>query len=122
MPVLTLLGLACGELIAGAVVTEAVFARPGLGQLTVGAVSTQDLPVLQGVVLVAALAYVSVNFVVDLAYPFIDPRVLVDGRTQRVTGRRVHRRVLTGRRVNRENPARPNLRVPRRLPVEVSMP
>ncbi|KAA0109700.1 ABC transporter permease [Mycolicibacterium sp. P9-22] len=122
MPVLTLLGLACGELIAGAVVTEAVFARPGLGQLTVGAVSTQDLPVLQGVVLVAALAYVSVNFVVDLAYPFIDPRVLVDGRTQRATGRRVRRRVVTGHLVDRENPARPNLRVPRRLPAEVSMP
>ncbi len=67
MPVLTLLGLACGELIAGAVVTESVFARPGIGQLTVGAVSTQDLPVLQGVVLVASIAYVTVNLLVDVA-------------------------------------------------------
>lgn len=85
---LTLLGLACGELIAGSVVTEAVYARPGLGQLTVNAVGTQDLPVLQGVVLVAALAYVAVNLAVDLAYPFIDPRILVDGRSQRVTSLR----------------------------------
>lgn len=77
LPVLTLLGLACGELVAGSVVTEAVFARPGVGQLTVGAVSTQDLPVLQGVVLTATLTYVLVNLAVDVAYPFIDPRILV---------------------------------------------
>ncbi|MBU8813286.1 ABC transporter permease [Mycolicibacterium goodii] len=119
MPVLTLLGLACGELIAGAVVTEAVFARRGIGSLTVGAVSTQDLPVLQGVVLIATLAYVTVNLVVDFAYPFIDPRVLVDGRTQQVT--RARRRP-TSAAANREATAVPSLRVPRRVPVEVSMP
>jgi peptide/nickel transport system permease protein len=121
MPVLTLLGLACGELIAGAVVTEAVFARPGVGQLTVGAVSTQDLPVLQGVVLIAALAYVIVNFLVDVAYPFIDPRVLVNGKAQRVSGRRVRPSVTAGE-ADREVAALPTLRVPRRLPVEMSMP
>lgn len=122
MPVLTLLGLACGELIAGAVVTEAVFARPGIGQLTVGAVSTQDLPVLQGVVLVAALAYVTVNFLVDLAYPFIDPRVLVEGNAGRVVGRRVRQKARAGDVAERELAAIPNLRVARRLPVEMSMP
>jgi peptide/nickel transport system permease protein len=88
LPVLTLLGLACGELIAGSVVTEAVFARKGIGQLTVSAVSTQDLPVLQGVVLVATLAYVTVNLLVDVAYPFLDARILPDGKSQRVTRRR----------------------------------
>ncbi|WOC11442.1 ABC transporter permease [Gordonia sp. MP11Mi] len=77
LPVLTLLGLAVGELIGGSVVTETIFSRPGLGQLTVSAVSTQDLPVLQGVVVVAALVYVVVNLVVDLVYPALDPRILV---------------------------------------------
>ena len=122
MPVLTLLGLACGELIAGAVVTEAVFARPGIGALTVGAVSTQDLPVLQGVVLIATLTYVTVNFVVDFAYPFIDPRVLVTGSKRRLTGRPL-RRAAVGDGVDRDiaTPAT-TLRVPRHLPVEMSMP
>jgi peptide/nickel transport system permease protein len=77
LPVLTLLGLAFGELIAGSVVTEAVYARAGVGKLVVDAVTNQDLPVVQGVVVLSAVAYVVVNLVVDLAYPFIDPRILV---------------------------------------------
>jgi peptide/nickel transport system permease protein len=85
LPVLTLLGLAFGELIAGSVVTEAVFARNGIGQLIVGSVNTQDLPVVQGVVLVSAAAYVVINLIVDLAYPFIDPRILVEGRPRRAS-------------------------------------
>lgn len=124
LPVLTLLGLAVGELIAGSVVTETVYAREGLGQLTVGAVNTQDLPVVQAVVLLCTAAYVAVNLAVDLAYPFIDPRILVDGRTRRVT---------TGRPAARPAPSAavpaPVAAVvtttaapPRRLPVEVSMP
>ncbi|WP_436535723.1 ABC transporter permease [Actinoplanes sp. HUAS TT8] len=80
LPVLTLLGLAFGELIAGSVVTESVYARHGIGSLVVGAVNTQDLPVVQGVVLLSTAAYVVVNLAVDLAYPFIDPRILLDGR------------------------------------------
>ncbi|MFF0815068.1 ABC transporter permease [Rhodococcus sp. NPDC003318] len=122
LPVLTLLGLACGELIAGSVVTEAVYARPGLGMLTVSAVSTQDLPVLQGVVLVATLAYVSVNLLVDLAYPFIDPRILVAGKTRRAGLGRVRRKAVRPAVAgNRETGA---LAVPvtRGLPMEVSMP
>lgn len=85
LAVLTLLGLAFGELIAGSVVTEAVFARNGIGQLVVGSVNTQDLPVVQGVVLVSAAAYVVINLIVDLAYPFIDPRILIEGKPRRVT-------------------------------------
>jgi peptide/nickel transport system permease protein len=81
LPVLTLLGLAFGELIAGSVVTESVFARDGVGSLVVSAVNTQDLPVVQGVVILSTAAYVVVNLAVDLAYPIIDPRILVDGAT-----------------------------------------
>ncbi|MFD6451198.1 ABC transporter permease [Nocardia sp. NPDC060220] len=116
LPVLTLLGLAFGELIAGAVVTESVYARQGIGQLTVGAVDTQDLPVVQGVVLLSTLAYVLVNLAVDLAYPFIDPRVLVDGRTHRVTRSRsaVRKQATVSVPVVAA--------VPRRLPAEVAMP
>ncbi|MGQ4599447.1 ABC transporter permease subunit [Nocardia sp. R6R-6] len=110
LPVLTLLGLAFGELIASSIVTESVYARQGIGQLTVVAVDTQDLPIVQGVVLLSTAAYALVNLAVDLAYPFIDPRVLVDGRTRRVTGSRV---------VHRKKIVAP---VPRRLPAEVVMP
>ncbi|WP_083884513.1 ABC transporter permease [Nocardia higoensis] len=97
LPVLTLLGLTLGELIAGSVVTESVFARDGIGQLTVGAVETQDLPVVQGVVLVSAAAYVLVNLAVDLVYPLIDPRVVADGKSLRVTGSRADRRAVRQR-------------------------
>lgn len=78
LPVLTMLGLAVGELIAGSVVTEAVFARNGIGQITLNAVNTQDLPVVQGVVLVATTGYVLVNLVVDVVHPLIDPRIRAD--------------------------------------------
>ncbi|MFF2083925.1 ABC transporter permease [Nocardia sp. NPDC058176] len=113
LPVLTLLGLAVGELIAGAVVTESVYARQGIGQVTVGAVGTQDLPVVQGVVLLSTVAYVLVNLAVDLAYPFIDPRVLVDGRTRRVTVVRGKKSVV---------PVPVPVVASRRLPAEVAMP
>ncbi|MFC8044648.1 ABC transporter permease [Nocardia sp. NPDC057353] len=113
LPVLTLLGLTIGELIAGSVVTEAVYARDGIGQLTVGAVETQDLPVVQGVVLLSAAAYVLVNLAVDLIYPFVDPRVLVDGRTQRFT---TARSGLVRKRSPRV------VVPPRGLPAEVAMP
>ncbi|GAB22367.1 putative ABC transporter permease protein [Gordonia polyisoprenivorans NBRC 16320 = JCM 10675] len=83
LPVLTLLGLACGELIAGSVVTEAVYARAGLGQLVMVAVNTQDLPVVSGVVIIAAAIYVVANLLVDLAYPFLDPRILVTANAPR---------------------------------------
>lgn len=79
IPALTVLGYVVGNLLAGSVVVETVFTRPGLGRLTVTSVGVQDIPVVQGVVLVAALAFVVVNLLVDLAYPLLDPRVAVSG-------------------------------------------
>lgn len=75
IPLLTLTGMVFGHLLAGAVVTETIFSREGLGRLAQGAVSTQDIPVVQGVVLTAATIFVMVNFVVDLLYPLLDPRL-----------------------------------------------
>lgn len=92
LPILTLLGLTIGELLAGAVVTESVYARAGLGQLIVTSVNTQDLPVVQGIVLLTTAIYVTVNFITDIVYPFIDPRITLDERTTRAT--RI-RRVVT---------------------------
>lgn len=75
LPTITIAGVLFGELVAGAVVTEAVFGRTGIGTLTVQAVSNRDLPVIQAVVLLAAVGFVTVNLVVDLLYPVIDPRL-----------------------------------------------
>ena len=116
LPVLTLFGLAVGELIAGSVVTESVFARDGIGNLVVSAVNTQDLPVVQGVVILSTAAYVVVNLAVDLAYPFIDPRILVDGRTVRMVSRQVPRPAGGGRLVAAGEPGL------RPLPVDGAMP
>lgn len=74
LPTLTIAGVLLGELIGGAVVTETVFGRAGVGRLTEQAVASQDVPVLQGVVVLAALTFVVVNLVVDLLYPVLDPR------------------------------------------------
>ncbi|MGW6129088.1 ABC transporter permease [Cellulomonas sp. NPDC055163] len=114
LPVLTLLGLAFGELVAGSVVTESVYARDGIGQLVVGAVSTQDLPVVQGVVVLSTVAYVAINLAVDLAYPYVDPRILVEGTSRRTTALR--RQATVAASVVLPEPAR------RRLPAEVAMP
>ncbi|PWD49395.1 peptide ABC transporter permease [Serinibacter arcticus] len=75
LPALTIAGVLLGELIGGAVVTETVFARFGIGRLTADALDTQDIPVLQAIVVVAALAFVVVNLLVDLVAPLIDPRL-----------------------------------------------
>jgi peptide/nickel transport system permease protein len=75
IPALTVFGYVAGNLIAGSVVVETVFTRPGLGRLTVTSVGVQDIPVVQGVVLFAALVYVVVNLVIDLLYPLLDPRI-----------------------------------------------
>ena len=84
LPTLTISGLLVAELVSGSVVTETVFARDGLGRLTNLAVAAQDLPVMQGIVLVAAAVFVTVNLVVDLLYPVLDPR-LRQARTARTT-------------------------------------
>lgn len=75
LPVLTISGLIVAELISGSVVVETVFARDGLGRLTNLAVSAQDLPVMQAVVVIAAAVFVTVNLAVDLLYPVLDPRL-----------------------------------------------
>lgn len=73
-PALTIAGVVVGGVLAGSVVTENVFSRPGLGRLAERAVTAQDIPLVQGVVVVAALVYVVVNFGIDLAGLAIDPR------------------------------------------------
>jgi len=73
--VVTLMGVQFGLLLGGSVITETVFAWPGLGQMTIEAVKTKDVPVLQGAVTVFAASFMTVNFVVDLLYGWLDPRV-----------------------------------------------
>src|SRR5205807_4698301 len=75
LPVVTVIGLGFALLIGGAVVTESVFALPGLGRLTVDAIVRRDYPVVQGVILVVSGAYVLINLVVDLLYVVLDPRI-----------------------------------------------
>jgi len=79
LPILTLLGLQLGTLLGGAVITEMVFAWPGIGQLTVEAIQRRDYPLLQACVLVISVAYVSVNTVTDVLYAWLDPRIHVQG-------------------------------------------
>ena len=75
IPVLTVTAMQIGRLIGGAVVTETVFGRTGLGQMTAQAVSNRDTPVLLAIVLIAAAAYVVINLIVDLLYPVLDVRL-----------------------------------------------
>ena len=75
LPALNIAGLLLGELIAGALITETVFGRGGLGQLTQQAVNNQDIAVLQAVVMISALAFVLINLLVDLLMPLFDPRL-----------------------------------------------
>ncbi|HEY8286896.1 MAG TPA: ABC transporter permease [Chloroflexota bacterium] len=75
--VLTIVGLQFGSLMAGSVIVETVFARPGLGSLVVQAIQERDYPVIQGVVLVFASFYVLINLVVDILYGLINPRIRV---------------------------------------------
>jgi peptide/nickel transport system permease protein len=75
LPVVTIIGIGFALLIGGAVVTESVFALPGLGRLTVDAIIRRDYPVIQGVILVVSGVYVLINLVVDLLYVVLDPRI-----------------------------------------------
>lgn len=75
LPVITVYGLQIAGLLSGAVITETVFAWPGVGRLGVSAIQGRDFPVVQGVLLVIATIFVLVNLVVDLLYAFIDPRI-----------------------------------------------
>jgi ABC-type dipeptide/oligopeptide/nickel transport system permease component len=75
MPIVTILGLQFGGLLAGAVIVESVFARQGLGRYTVNAINARDFPQIQGTVLVVAIAYLLVNLLVDVLYAALDPRI-----------------------------------------------
>ncbi|WP_439595024.1 ABC transporter permease [Falsiroseomonas sp.] len=75
VPIITVIGIGIALLIGGAVVTESVFAIPGLGRLTVDAILRRDYPVIQGVVLLFSFVYVLVNLAIDLAYTLFDPRI-----------------------------------------------
>ncbi|ATE55571.1 ABC transporter permease [Actinosynnema pretiosum] len=75
LPVVTVVALTVGELLGGAVITEKIFGRTGVGSLVERSVTTQDLPVLQAVVALAAVVFVVVNLAADLVYPLLDPRV-----------------------------------------------
>lgn len=75
LPILTVIGQTFGVLVAGAVVTEAIFNIPGIGQLIVNSVERRDYAVIQGVVLFVTLSYVFINLIIDLLYGIIDPRV-----------------------------------------------
>ena len=79
IPVVTILGLQMGALMGGAVVTEQIFVVPGFGRLIVEAVFTRDYPLVQGVVLITASAYVLINLMVDVSYSLLNPRIRVRG-------------------------------------------
>ena len=72
---MTVIGLNIGRLIGGAVITESIFALPGIGRLLVESIYLRDFIILQGGVLLVAIGYVVVNFVVDLLYAVLDPRI-----------------------------------------------
>lgn len=75
LPVVTIVGLEIGSLLGGAIITEQVFSWPGVGQLTVQAISNRDYPLVQATVLFLAVVFVVVNLIVDILYAFLDPRV-----------------------------------------------
>lgn len=75
IPILTILGLQFGTLLAGTIVTESIFSWPGVGRLAVQAIQARDYPLLQGCILMIAVSYVLVNLLTDLIYAFVDPRV-----------------------------------------------
>ena len=80
LPVITLLGLQLGALLAGAVITETVFSWPGVGLLTIESIQSRDYPVVQACVLLISVTYVLVNLLTDLAYAWIDPRIRLGGQ------------------------------------------
>jgi ABC-type dipeptide/oligopeptide/nickel transport system permease component len=78
LPVITIASLQCGSLLAGSLITETIFSWPGIGRLTVQAIQTRDYPLAQGCVLIIATSYILINFITDLLYTLIDPRISYD--------------------------------------------
>ncbi|HEY8759143.1 MAG TPA: ABC transporter permease, partial [Candidatus Limnocylindria bacterium] len=79
IPVVTIIGIQVGAIIEGAIITETIFFIPGIGRLAVQAIPSQDYPVVQGVVLVAALSYMVSTLAVDVLYAYLDPRISFGG-------------------------------------------
>jgi peptide/nickel transport system permease protein/oligopeptide transport system permease protein len=75
IPSITVLGLQFGSMMGGAVLTETIFTRMGLGKLYVDSIMNKDLPMVQGITLIIALAYILINIVVDISYSYLDPRI-----------------------------------------------
>jgi len=75
IPIITMIGLETANLLGGAVITETIFAWPGLGQLTIQAIDARDFPLVQGIVLFGSAAYIFINLLTDLVYAWVDPRV-----------------------------------------------
>ena len=75
IPVVTLIGLQIGFLLGGSVVTETMFAWPGVGRMAVGAITSSDFPLAQGAIMILAVGFLSVNLLVDLLYAWLDPRI-----------------------------------------------
>ncbi len=80
IPIITIIGVDFGSYLSGAVLTESIFNWPGIGRLALNAILKRDFPVIQGTVLMTALVFVTANFLVDLIYGFVDPRVRYRGR------------------------------------------
>ena len=80
LPVITLIGLQLGALLAGAVITETIFSWPGIGLLTIESIQSRDYPVVQACVLLISVTYIVVNVLTDLAYAWIDPRIRLGGQ------------------------------------------
>jgi peptide/nickel transport system permease protein len=78
IPIITVVGLQFGSLLGGAVLTETVFAWPGLGRLIVDSILARDYPVIQGTILIFGLLYILVNLIIDLLYALVDPRIRYD--------------------------------------------
>lgn len=78
LPILTMIGLDFGYLLGGAVVTETIFAWPGIGKYAMDAISQKDFPAVQGAVLILSMMFMLINLVVDLLYGVLDPRVSLE--------------------------------------------
>lgn len=78
IPVVTVIGLQFGVLLAGAIITEVIFSWPGLGRLTIDAINSRDYPMVQGCILMIALTYIIANMLTDLAYRLLDPRIKLE--------------------------------------------
>ena len=80
IPVLTIVGLQVGTILAGAFIVETIFLWPGIGQLAITSILSKDYPIVQAIVLLSALSYMAANLLVDLGYAFLDPRIRFEKR------------------------------------------